>query len=241
MKVTTRNPTIRLAAQAFQSAAEYVLVALWSTAALFTLLLGHGPHGLERRTSNIIWAVSQTDTFLLCGAILFLVFWGLHRAGASVLVLRILGALLAPTLALLIGRRSFFNVVNQSGYYFLGPLIFLAILVLMRRSLWSAAAAASVQISRRSVAAHSLRRARTLYSLRAAADSARRQPAASFPKSRGPEHSCAPLRAGHFCALDAGLRTLNRRGLRHASRRRTNSRFCSVSEAGSPRRRHKLE
>jgi hypothetical protein len=130
MLVTTPNPTVRLAAQAFQAAAEYVLVALWGTAALFTLLLGHGPHSLERRTSNIIWAVSETDAFLLCGAILFFVFRALHRAGTSVLVLRILGALSAPALAVLIGRRSFFNVVNQSGYYFLGPLIFLAILVL---------------------------------------------------------------------------------------------------------------
>lgn len=130
MKVTTPNPALRLSAQAFQAATEYVLVPLWSTAALFTLLLGRGPHGLERRMSNIIWALSQTDTFLLCGALLFFVFWGLHRVGTRVLVLRILGAFAAPALAVLIGRRSFFNVVNHSGYYFLGPLIFLAILVL---------------------------------------------------------------------------------------------------------------
>jgi len=90
MKVTTPNPAIRLATQAFQAATEYALVALWATAALFTLLLARGPHALERRTSNIVWAVSQTETFLFCGAILFFIFWGLHRAGTSGLLLRIL-------------------------------------------------------------------------------------------------------------------------------------------------------
>ena len=107
-----------------------MLVALWGPAILFTLLLARGPHAIERRMANLIWAISQTDAFLICGAFLFLAFWALHRAGIPILALRILGALSAPSLAVLIGRRFFYNVVNHSGYYFLGPLIFLAILVL---------------------------------------------------------------------------------------------------------------
>jgi hypothetical protein len=67
----------------------------------------------------------ETRTFLLWGAVLFIAMWGLHRAGLPLSAIRILGSVSAPVLAVLIGRHSFYALLNQPGYYFLGPIFFL--------------------------------------------------------------------------------------------------------------------
>ena len=92
--------------------------------------LGSRPHGHDRFYFNLIWAISQTSTFLLWGVLLFGAFWGLRHIGAPIFLLRILGALAAPSLAILISRHSFFGVLNSPGYYFVAPMIFLAIFIL---------------------------------------------------------------------------------------------------------------
>ena len=109
-----------------QAATEYVLVVVWCTATLFGALVVHGPRAHERFYITLIWALMQTRTFFIGGVVLFFVMWGLHRAGTPLFGVRVLGALFAPALAFVIGRHSFFFLLDQPGYYFLGPLIFLA-------------------------------------------------------------------------------------------------------------------
>lgn len=124
------NTAWRLLVQAVQAATEYVLVVVWGTALLFGLLLAHGPHGYDRFYSDLLWAMLEMRTFLFWGFVLFFAMWGLHRAGVPMLGLHALAAISAPVLAILIARHSFFNLLDQPGYYFLGPMIFLGEFVL---------------------------------------------------------------------------------------------------------------
>lgn len=119
------NTTWRLLVQAVQAATEYVLVVVWGTALLFGILLAHGPHGHDKFYFDLLWAMIETRPFLLWGFVLFFAMRGLHRAGVPMLGMHALGAIAAPVLAILVGRYSFYQVLNQPGYYFLGPIIFL--------------------------------------------------------------------------------------------------------------------
>ena len=120
----------RFFVQIVAASTEYVLIALWLTAALFGALVAHGPHAHERFYSLLLWAMVEMRTFLLWGAVLFIAMWCLHRAGLPLSAIRILGAVSAPVLAVLIARPSFYALLNQPGYYFLGPIFFVADLCL---------------------------------------------------------------------------------------------------------------
>lgn len=114
---------------AVQAATEYCLVAVWCSALVFSVF-AIGPHGRERLFANLFWALGNSTVFVLAGAVLFAAAWGLHRLGTPLPLIRILGGVAAPVVGVLLTRHSLFYLLNQSGYYFLGPMIFLADFVL---------------------------------------------------------------------------------------------------------------
>lgn len=130
MNTAAQTGNLRLVLHAVQAATEFVLAPVWGAALLFGLLVAHGPHGHDRMFLTLLWAVLETRPFLLCGLALFFGAWGLHRAGWPLWLIRIAGGLAASALALLIARRSFYRLLDQPGYYFLAPLIFLGLFVL---------------------------------------------------------------------------------------------------------------
>lgn len=100
-------------------------MVVWGTALLFGILLAHGPHGHDRFYSDLLWAMIETRSFLFWGFVLFFAMWGLHRVSLPMLEMHVLGAISAPVLAILVARHSFYYLLDQPGYYFLGPIIFL--------------------------------------------------------------------------------------------------------------------
>jgi len=114
---------------ALQAATEYCLVAVWCSALVFSVFAA-GPHGRERLSANLFWALANSTIFTLAGAAFFFAAWGLHRSGTPLLVIRILCGIATPVVGVLLTRRSLFFLLNQPGYYYLGPMIFLADFVL---------------------------------------------------------------------------------------------------------------
>lgn len=114
-----------------QAATECSLVVVWGTAVLWSALVLWGPHARERFYANLLWALSNSTAFFFVGAVLWLAFWGLRSLNFPSALVRIIGLAAAPALSLVVARRSFFMLLNQPGYYYLGPMIFLFLFVFM--------------------------------------------------------------------------------------------------------------
>ncbi len=107
MTSVPENVTWRLVLQGVQAATEYVLIVVWVPATLLGLLAAQGPHGHERFYITLVWAMVETRAYLMCGALLYLAGLALQRTGSTLFLIRILGGVAAPALALLVGLHSF--------------------------------------------------------------------------------------------------------------------------------------
>jgi hypothetical protein len=113
--------------QGVQAAAEYVLLVVWVPVAPLAALGALGGHG--RFYQILLWAVVETRTYFLCGALLYLAALALQRSGSRLFVIRILGGVAAPVLAILAGLHDFYRLWYLQPYPLFVPLIFLAIIV----------------------------------------------------------------------------------------------------------------
>jgi hypothetical protein len=58
----------------------------------------------------------ETRPFLLCGAVLFVAAWGMHRIGSRLVLIRVLGGVASPALALAVGLHSFHVMFQYQPY-----------------------------------------------------------------------------------------------------------------------------
>ena len=126
MALAPENATWRLVLQGVQAAAEFVLIVVWAPAALLGAFAALGSHGHE----TLVWAIVETPVYVLSGALLYLAALALQRTGSPLFLIRILGGVAAPALALLVGLHSFYHLWYLQPYPLLVPLIFLAIVIL---------------------------------------------------------------------------------------------------------------
>ena len=115
--------------KAIQAATECVLVIIWGSAAVFGAAVIGGAHAQERFSATLLWVVANSTLFLMLGAVLFFVASGARRIATPLPIIRILGLLGVPVAAYFTTRPSLFFFLNQPGYFFLGPLMFLAIFI----------------------------------------------------------------------------------------------------------------
>ena len=130
MTSVPQNATWRLVLQGVQASAEYVLVVVWGPTALLGALAALGRHGHERLYLTLVWAMLETRTYFLCGALLYLAALALQRTGAPLFLIRILGGIASPVLAVLGGLHDFYHLFYLQPYPLFIPLIFLAIVIL---------------------------------------------------------------------------------------------------------------
>jgi hypothetical protein len=130
MTLAPQNATWRLVLQGVQASAEYVLVVVWGPTALLGALAALGRHGHERLYITMVWAMLETRNYFLCGALLYLAALALQRMGAPLYLLRILGGIASPVLAVLAGLHDFYRLWYLQPYPLFVPLIFLAIVIL---------------------------------------------------------------------------------------------------------------
>jgi hypothetical protein len=72
----------------------------------------------------------ETPTYFLCGALLYLAALALQRNGSPLFLLRILGGIASPVLAVLAGLHDFYHLFYLQPYPLFIPLFFLAIVIL---------------------------------------------------------------------------------------------------------------
>jgi len=126
MTSVSQNATWRLVLKGVQASAEYVLLVVWGPAALLEPLAALGRHGHE----ILIWVMMETRIYVLCGALLYLAALALQRIGAPLFLLRILGGIASPVLAVLAGLHHFYRLWYLQPYPLLVPVVFLAIVIL---------------------------------------------------------------------------------------------------------------
>jgi hypothetical protein len=128
MTSAPESATWRLVLQGVQAAAEYVLLVVWVPVAPLAALGALGGHG--RFYHILLWAIVETRIYFLCGALLYLAALALQRSGSRLFVIRILGGIAAPVLAILAGLRDFYRLWYLQPYPLVVPVTFLAIVVL---------------------------------------------------------------------------------------------------------------
>ncbi len=126
MTSVSQNATWRLVLQGVQASSEYVLLVVWVPAALLGALAALGRHGHE----VLVWAMLETRVYFLCGALLYLAALALQRIGAPLYLLRILGGIASPVVAVFAGLHDFYRLWYLQPYPLFVPLIFLAIVIL---------------------------------------------------------------------------------------------------------------
>jgi hypothetical protein len=130
MTSAAQNAPWRLVLQCVQAATEYVLLVVWGPVALLAAFEALGPHGRERFYFTLLWTIGETRIYLLCGALLFLAALALQRSSSRLYLVRILGGIAAPALAILAGFHAFYRLWYLQPYPIFVPLTFLAIVLL---------------------------------------------------------------------------------------------------------------
>jgi hypothetical protein len=112
-----------------QAAAEYALLTVWVPIAPLAALAALGPHGRARFVFILFWAMMETRVYLLCGALLYLAALALQRGGSRLFLIRILGGVAAPALAILAGFHNFYRLWYLQPYPLFVPMTFLAMVI----------------------------------------------------------------------------------------------------------------